>query len=288
MHDVRAKTRHRKRNTVRRALASLGEALAREMAGECATESRLSRIEPRAKIAGFVILIVAATLLHRLIPLAALFVVATSAVLISGITLRRLTRMWLGVPLFSLAIALPAALNVVTPGAPAVSLFDRIGPWTLPVSITWNGLIVAARLLLRSTTCITLAFLLVATTDRAALLNGLRRLGMPRAFGMVLSMMQRYLSVLLRAAEEIHLAKLSRTIAERSLRQEQRWVAAGIGSLFRRTYRLAQETHSAMVARGFDGETRIAPGPGLRPADAIWVTGIVLTVGAFLILDRML
>ncbi len=284
---MRAKKSHRKRNTVRRALASLGEALAREMAGECATESRFSHIEPRAKIAGFVILIVAATLLHSLIPLAALFVVVTSVVLISGISFGRLTRMWLGVPLFSLAIALPAVLNVVTPGAPAVSLFDRIGPWTLPVSITWNGLIVAARLLLRSTTCITLAFLLVATTDRAALLNGLRRLGMPRAFGMVLAMMQRYLSVLLRAAEEIHLAKLSRTIAERSLRQEQRWVAAGIGSLFRRTYRLAQETHHAMVARGFDGETRIAPVPGLRLRDVIWVTGTILTVAAFLILDRM-
>jgi cobalt/nickel transport system permease protein len=288
LHDVRAKTSHRKRNTVRRALAGFGEAIAREMAGEVRSESRLSRIEPRAKVVGFLVLIVAATLLQGLIPLALLLLGVTAAVLMSGISFRRLGRMWLGVPLFTLAIALPAMLNVVTPGAPAVSLFDRIGPWTLPVSITWNGLIVAGRFLLRSTTCVTLAFLLVSTTDRAALLNGLRRLGMPKAFGMVLSMMQRYLSVLIRSAEEIHLAKLSRTIGEQSLRQEQHWVAAGIGSLFRRTYRLAQETHSAMVARGFDGETRIAPGAGFRPADVMWGAGIVLVVGAFLIIDRTL
>lgn len=290
MHDVRAKTSHRKRNRVRRALASLGEALAREMASECATESRLSRIEPRAKIAGVVALIVGATLLHGLVPLAILLACTISAVLINGISVRRLGRMWLGVPLFSLAIALPSVLNVITPGTPAVALFDRIGPWTLPdtLSITWDGLIVAGRFLLRSTTCITLAFLLVATTDRAALLNGLRRLGMPRAFGMVLAMMQRYLSVLLRSAEEIHLAKLSRTIGERSVRHEQRWVAAGIGSLFRRTHRLAQETHNAMVARGYDGEARLGRATGLRPADLIWLAVAVLVTVALILADGAL
>lgn len=272
MHDVRAKTSRRKRNTVRRALASLGEALAREMAGERPSEAWLSRIEPRAKIGGCLILIVGATLLHGLIPLAALLIGATSAVLMSGITLARLGRMWLGVPMFSLAIALPATLNVVTPGTPVVALF---GPW----SITWDGLIVAGRLVLRSTACITLAFLLIATTDRASLLNGLRQLGMPRAFGMVLAMMQRYLAVLLRSAEEIHLAKLSRTIGGRPLRDEHRWVAAGIGSLFRRTHRLAQETHNAMVSRGYDGDIRVGRAPCIGATDLLWpAASLVVTL----------
>ena len=120
--------------------------------------------------------------------------------------------------------------------------------------MTGSGLIVAGRFLLRSLDCVTLAYLLVATTDPAALLGGLRRLGMPRVFGMVLTMAQRYVAVLLRAAEEIHLAKLSRTIAPARLRGEQRWVAAGIGILFRRTHKLAQEVHLAMISRGYDGE----------------------------------
>ena len=263
MRDARAKKSHRKRNTVRRALASLGEALAREMAGERPSESRVSRIEPRAKAVSCLILIVGATLLHGLPTLAALVVGAATAVLVSGITPARLGRMWLGVPMFSLAIALPATLNVVTPGTPVVTLLG-------PLSVTTDGLIVAGRLVLRSTACITLAFLLVATTDRASLLNGLRRLGMPRAFGMVLAMMQRYLTLLLRSAEEIHLAKLSRTIGGRPLRDEHRWVAAGIGSLFRRTHRLAQETHNAMVSRGYDGDIRVARAPGIGATDLLW------------------
>jgi cobalt/nickel transport system permease protein len=268
----------------------LAEALAREMAGEVRSESRLSRIEPRAKIAGFIILIVGVTLLHDPMLIALFLACVTSLVLASGISPGRLGRAWLGVPLFSLAIALPSVLNVITPGPPAITLFDRIGPWALPetLTITGNGLLVAGRFLLRSTTCVTLAFLLVATTDRTALLNGMRRLGMPKAFGMVLAMMQRYLSVLMRSAEEIHLAKLSRTIAEQSIRNEQRWVAAGIGSLFRRTHRLAQETHHAMVARGYDGEIRVGRVPGLHAADLLWLAMVLLAVAGFLSADRML
>lgn len=282
--------RRRRRNAVRRALAGLGEALAREMAGEVRSDSRLSRIEPRAKVAGFIILIVGTTLIHGLIPLTALLMCVTAAVLASGINPGRLGRMWLGVPLFTLAIALPSVLNVITPGAPVITLTDRIGPWTPsePISVTSDGLVVAARFLLRSTVCITLAFLLTSTTDRAALLNGMRRLGMPKAFGMVLAMMQRYLSVLLRAAEEIHLAKLSRTISEQSVRHEQRWVAAGIGSLFRRTHRLARETHNAMVARGYDGDLRIGRVPSLRAADAAWLAGIVVVTALFILMDARL
>jgi energy-coupling factor transporter transmembrane protein EcfT len=69
----------------------------------------------------------------------------------------------------------------------------------------------------------------------------------------LLSMMERYLWVLARAAEEIHLAKASRSIARGSLRDEQAWVAAGIGSLFRRTRALGHEVYLAMISRGYTG-----------------------------------
>lgn len=231
---------------MRKALASLGVSLARELSGSVRCESWLSRIDPRVKILGVIAIIIAATSMQGLLPLAVLPVALVTLAFSARVGVGRLVRVSLGVPLFSLAIILPATTDLVTPGHPVLTLFGHI-------RITQSGLVVAGRFLLRSIDCVTPAFLLVATTGNAALLNGLRRLGMPRAFGMTLAMTQRYLAVLLRAAEEIHLAKLSRTIDAGPTREEQRWVAAGIGGLFRRTHRLAQEVHLAMVARGFRG-----------------------------------
>jgi cobalt/nickel transport system permease protein len=104
---------------------------------------------------------------------------------------------------------------------------------------------------------------------------------------MVLTMSHRYLTVLLRAAEEIHLAKLSRTITAGPLRHEQRWVGAGIGMLFRRTHRLAQEVHEAMLSRGYDGDLQIRPGPGLQRADWIWMGAVALLIAALTVAERM-
>jgi cobalt/nickel transport system permease protein len=285
--------RRRASRPVRRALATLGEALARELSTPV-RNSWLARIEPRAKIVGIVALVVGATLLQKVWLLAVFFALALAAAVSVRLTASRLIRIWLGVPLFSLAIILPATLNLVTHGPAVLTLWhfapgSRFGPWAWPeaLTITQTGLIVAGRFVLRSLTCVTLVLALVATTDAAALLNALRRLGMPRVFGMVLTMSHRYLSILLRAAEEIHLAKLSRTITAGPRRREQRWVAAGMGLLFRRTYRLAQEVHEAMLSRGYDGDLQIKPGPGLRPADWVWLSAVALAIAGLALAERL-
>lgn len=291
----RGRRRGRARATARRALARLGEALARELAGaQAPPASPLTRIEPRAKVLGFLLLIFGATFVHGLVPLAVLLGGVVAVSVASRVGARRLLRVWLGVPLFSLAIILPATLNLVTPGEPMWTLWRlapglRLGPWALPevIAVTQPGVVVATRFLLRSTDCVLLALLLVATSDSAALMAGLRRLGMPRAFGMVLAMTQRYLAVLLRAAEEIHLAKLSRSLAPGSLRAEQRWVAAGIGSLLRRTRALAEDIHRAMLSRGWDGEVRIAARSRLRLADGLFLTAVAGLMVGLLALERL-
>ena len=240
-------------------------------------------------------LIFGASLLSDVLPLAVLAAAAVVLALTGGIGLGRLARVWLGVPLFTLAIMLPAITNLVTHGSPVAVLYHigpgaRLGPWSLPetIAITSTGLVVAGRVLLRSFGCVTLALVLMATTDHSALLNGLRRLGMPRAFGMVLTMTHRYLGLLLRAAEEIHLAKLSRTIADESLRNEHRWMAAGIGSLFCRTYRLAQDVHYAMLSRGYDGDVRVQNTSRLRFSDGFWLACALAVTAALILSDRLL
>lgn len=61
----------------------------------------------------------------------------------------------------------------------------------------------------------------------------------------------------MRAAQEMHTAKISRTISSGSAKQERRWASTGIAQLFRRTYLLADQVHLAMISRGFTGEPRI-------------------------------
>lgn len=281
---------------VRRALASLGEAMAREMAGpQTHPDSWLGRFDARGKIAGAIILIVVATLVHRLPVLAMMLVVGVVLSLASGTGPRRLGRIWLGVPLFSLAMILPACLNLVTDGAPLLTLWRPgpdayLGPWELPavIAVTRPGVEVAARFLLRVLTCVTLAFMLVATTSPDELLHGLRRLGMPRVFAMVLTMMHRYTVVLLRAAQEIHLAKLSRSMGVVSLAGEQHWVAAGMGSLFRRTRYLADEVHEAMLSRGYDGDLQVAAPARWRLLDGLLVAVALLLSAVALMVDRRL
>lgn len=284
----------RLRALVRQGLDNLTEILAREVASQKAADCWLRHVEPRAKIVGIFVLIFGMTFLQGLLPLALLLALAIVLIISARIRFGQLIRLWVGVPLFSLAIVIPATTNFVTPGKSLITIW-HFGPnatlwhWHLPevLAITDSGAIVATRFLLRTVDAVTLAFLLVATTGHPELIGGLRRLRMPRVFGMVLAMAQRYLAVLLRVAEEMHLAKLSRTICPQSLRQEQRWVASGIANLFRRTHSLAQEIHSAMLSRGFDGEVRLLSKGQIRLSDVIWLVVVTLLLAGLIIIDRI-
>lgn len=207
-------------------------------------------INVRAKVAGVLAVIVAATLLHSIALLGALYMLCIALALLSRVPMRRLARVWLVVPLFSAAIMLPATLSLVTPGS-ALIMLHRTNP---ELVVTDAGLVVAARFILRAAVCVSLVLLLTATTRPDRLFSGLRSLGVPRVFVMLLTMMERYLWVLVRIAEEIHLAKISRSITGGTVRDEQAWVAAGMGSLFRRTRSLGHEVYLAMVSRGYTGE----------------------------------
>ncbi len=293
---ITVETGQAKRNLqwARKSLASIGEVLAGELSGVNRADSWLSNIEPRSKILGLLALVVFATTMHNILSISILFSLALSLAISSGLTIKRLGRWWLGVPLFNGLIILPAVLNIVTPGTPALVLWSfegnvKLGLWHLPsvLTITYSGLFVASRFFIRSVTCITLIAVLTNSTDSSTLINAMRRLGMPKVFGMTLVMMQRYMSLILLTAEKIHLAKLSRTISSRSLRNEQRWAAAGIGMLFRRTCRLAEEVRQAMVSRGYDGDLQVRYVISLRSPDFFWIAGVFMALLGLLLIDHL-
>ena len=139
---------------------------------------------------------------------------------------------------------------------------------------------------LRTSACVTLALVLAATSRPQELLGALRAFGVPQAFVMVLTMTERYLAVLLRSAQEIHLARLARSIGGIGFRRGEAWAAAGIGSVFRRTRRLADAVTLAMIARGFTGEVRLLRPPQWRRLDWLLVAAAAIAAAALVAADR--
>ncbi len=271
---------------MRRAVGSLARMLEEMLANETIARKPglLQMVDARAKVLGLLGMLVIVTLLRHLPTLCLAYTFCLVLALLSRVPLRRVAGVWLAVPLFSALIVLPATLNIVTPGHPVVTLWHATNiakPHSL--FITDAGLLLAARFILRIAVCVTLALLLTATTPVNRLFRGLRALGVPVLFIMLLSMMARYLSVFLRAAEEIHLAKISRSITLGTLRQEQAWVAAGMGALFRRTQAMSNAVYLAMLSRGYTGEIYLLDAPRWRLADWAFLMvaggwGVVLLV----------
>lgn len=226
----------------------------------------MARLDPRAKILVFLGLVIAVTFLKGVVPLLLASVAAWALLLGAGVGPRRWALVLLSAPAFTLAVAAPAALNVVTGGRTLVTLCrlggGSWGPWTVPeyLTVTDAGLYVAARFLLRATACVLLASGLVASTRPDDLLRGFRALGVPSSFVMVGGMMVSYLGFLLRSAQEIHLAKLSRSFVPMGSGPEQAWAASSLGELYARSRRMAESVAMAMVSRGYRGEP-----VGLRP-----------------------
>ena len=125
-----------------RFVAGLGGFVQRTMAGDALAARRglLQGLDARAKLLGLAALIVTAALTTSITGLLLLLAVGVALVLLSRLDVPGFAaRAWLVVPLFTLAVAAPAATSWVTPGPVAVPLWGS-------ASLTTTGLQVAARL----------------------------------------------------------------------------------------------------------------------------------------------
>ncbi len=236
----------------------------------------LQRRDPRAKSVAFLVLIAVATSLHSFVALGVIYAVALALTTASRIPLGMYARrVWLAVPIFVGAVALPAALNVVTPGH---ALFTV---WLHPhVTVTAPGLTAAALLTFRVGVAVSLATLLTLTTTWTELLGALRAFLVPRLFITVLAMTYRYLVVFCQSAEEMFIARRSRTVGRATNTEARRFLGASMGALFGKTLALSEEVHSAMVSRGFHGEMRTLARPRWSMADSLLILGIFLVAVA--------
>jgi cobalt/nickel transport system permease protein len=189
---------------------------------------------------------------------------------------------WGGVPARTVVRALALAAPFVLMVGLFNPLLDRTPMLSLGGVAVSGGWVSFAAVLLRGALTVSAAALLVAGTGMPRLCAALARLGAPRVFTVQLLLLHRYGFVL--AGEALRLGQAHRLRAGLAHRPGLRLYAQLAGQLLLRAHDRAQRVHQAMLARGFDGELRVADPLRWQRADTAFVAGWC----AFFVLVRAL
>jgi cobalt/nickel transport system permease protein len=224
-------------------------------------DTPLARRDARAKLLvtlGFVVTVLSFDRyqLAALLPLALLPVVlAAQAELPAGLLWRTL---WLASP-FAVLVGL------------ANPLLDRSPMLVLAGVELSAGWVSFGAIVLRFGLAVSATVVLVGGTGMHALCAALARLGAPRLFTVQLLLLYRYLFVLADEAQRMSTAHGLRAVSGRHMGLG---TYAGLaGHLLLRAVDRARRVHAAMLARGFDGELRLADPGRWQPGDTLFVAG---------------
>ena len=255
----------------------------------------LQSLDPRIKIVTIIALIVTVSVIRSPVAIWGMYCFTLLLAAASSVPLLLfIKRVWLFIPLFAIVIVVPALFNVVTPGEPLLTVahFARgytFGPYRIPetITVTLQGALTALTFTGRVVTSVSLGALLTLTTQWSELLRALNVIGIPHIFVLILAMAYRYILLLARAVQNIHIARKSRTLHYGSTGSEQSWVASRIGYLFKMAWNMSMDVHQAMIARGFSGEIRSLALFRSGSRDYAWSLFVVLTCVLVLYVDHM-
>jgi len=241
----------------------------------------LQGLDARAKLAMFIVLVVAVGFTNSVVVLAAIYALLLVAARASRVPFDfYVRRVWLGIPLFAAVVVIPALF--VVPG-PRIFLLS-IGSFDLALSEP--GVAGAILFVTRVGVSVSLAVLMVMVTPWAELLRSLRAIHVPQVFVLILSMTYRYIFLFLHATNGLFLARKSRLVARTTGREQRRWIAGSMGALTGRAFKMSNDVYSAMMARGFSGEMRVYSDRSLAFSDALAVLSAIGVAAAALIGQR--
>ncbi|HZQ10133.1 MAG TPA: cobalt ECF transporter T component CbiQ [Anaerolineae bacterium] len=256
-----------------KSLAGFTDALEQSLfAEEIARQAGLLQgLDPRVKLLGALALLIAVSFSRNLVVIVAIYLLTLPMAALSRVPLGfYFKRVWVFMPFFTGLIALPALLNIFTPGPALITLLDIAQP-RIYLAITLPGVITAAFLLVRVGTSVSITVLLILTTRWTVLLRALRVLHMPQAFVLILGMTYRYIFVLLHTANDMFLARKSRLLGRVSSAEDRSWLTASMGVLLTKSYGLSEDVYLAMQSRGFRGEVLVLDTFAMTRRDWVWL-----------------
>lgn len=173
-------------------------------------------------------------------------------VLAAGLDLRYFFLRILAILPFGLAIALIQPFL-----RPSFIENYTVYPLDLPLglSITYEGLAFGSSLIAKFLVCITAIVLLSSTTRMRDMVSAADRIGIPREFTLLLSMMVRYLFLFWAVLKRIRIAQQTRLFDIWNKDVPRRWVLEQVGnsmsSIFIRSYEQGERTYVSMLCRGY-------------------------------------
>jgi cobalt/nickel transport system permease protein len=254
----------RRRGVVEHMLADVTSTLEQSLFAEEIARRRglLQSLDPRIKVVSILLMLIAVSLSRSLAVIVGLYLVALALAWLSSVPMGFFVkRVWLFMPFFTGIIAIPAFF--ITPGPPLAHL-------PLGLVITRTGAMTALFLLLRVSTSVSLAVLLVLTTPWNSVLKALGVLHVPDVFVVILGMTYRYIYLLLHTVNDMFLSRKSRVVGRMSTADERRLLAASAGMLLTRSLDLSGEVYLAMQSRGLHGFPRTMDTWKMRALDWAW------------------
>jgi cobalt/nickel transport system permease protein len=235
------------------------------------SDSPLHRLDARVKLS----FILALILLTSLLPVGAWLSYLLIWLILLALSL--FSKLGIALVLKRALVAIPFVLAAVpllfTGPDPKVTLFS-VNHWDFIISQT--GLVRLISIGLKSWLSVQAAIILSATTPFSKIAVALRALRLPKLFVSILSLMWRYLFMMVDQTVRLIRARASRsgTTQDRtglkpggSLRWRARVTGGMAGNLFLRSLERSDRVYAAMLSRGYDGEQRSLSSPPLSQSD---------------------
>jgi len=234
--------------------------------------SPLHRLDPRAKIVGFIgfTVVVVST------PARAVWAFVVYAAILAFLV--GLSRLGAGYVLRRTLVVIPFVIVV----AIFLPFFDRTGSggYSLGIAhVTWSSLLVLWNAGAKAVLGVLSMILLASTTTFPDMLAGFQRLRVPKVFVLVVSFMYRYSFVFL---EELR--RMQRAMESRNYRARWLWnvptLGRVLGSLFLRSYNRGERVYVAMISRGYEGTVGLASSAVFGRAEVVFLGSLIAAVVA--------
>ncbi|HDP69589.1 MAG TPA: cobalt ECF transporter T component CbiQ [Actinobacteria bacterium] len=144
------------------------------------------------------------------------------------------------------------------------------------ITLYQRGLLILFNVTVKALFGVAALTLLVSTTPFDELMEGLKKLGVPKVFITIASFMYRYIFVVVDETMRMKRARDSRNFEGRWI-----WQASAVGhmvaTLFLRSYERGERVYSAMLSRGYDGEVKSLSEHPITRKDIIFTLFIIST-----------
>jgi len=258
---------------------------------ECSSQNGFfQKIDARVKVLFLLFFILIVSLKRDVVPETYIWIFVFVLALFSRLNILKVYKrvLFLGF-LFGFVVAFPSAFNLISKGEivlPVAKLSRPYDFWIyhLPadIGITKEGISGVIMLTLRVINSVSLSFLVLYTTPFHEIIRALKVLRVPDSFLIIITLCYKYIFVLSKTVEEMHLAKKGRIVRELSNTEAREWITGRIAFIFRKTRFRCEEIFKAMMGRGFSDTIKFRDFRKLRMAD--WCAAIFLFCSGILFL----